>query len=382
MRDSVVALAGRLALNGLRFQYLKRTGHPGKPQALSLEVTHHCIAKCMMCNIWKIPAHVKDLPLAQWINLLSSNLFSDLRELDITGGEPFLRKDLPELFREICRLKNKNLRKLRSIAVTTNGLLTERVPDAVETILKDLEIAGLDLVVVCAMDGIGDIHDRIRNFKDAWKKVNETIQRLKELRKSYPNLIIGLKTTILPINLDALADICRYANENGLFTIISPCIITRERYLNPDRAVDLVFTEEMNQKAADFFRTDLFRWSYHAEALVRYFETGVMEKTCTCGFNYFFVRSTGRVLLCPLIDSSPGNIQDQSVDDIFRSKEAFRIRRKIGGYPECRQCTEPGLERYALPYEGFKYLFMLLKQGKDPFLSLHQHMGLEKYFGS
>ncbi len=382
MSDSLLKLAGHLALNGLRFQYLKRTGHPGKPQALSLEVTHHCIAKCMMCNIWKIPNYVKDLPLAHWVNLLSSNLFSDLRELDITGGEPFLRKDLPDLLGEICRLKNENLRKLRSIAVTTNGLLTERVPDAVETILKDLKVAGLDLVVVCAMDGIGDIHDRIRNFKDAWKKVNETIQRLKELRKSYPNLIIGLKTTILPINVDALADISRYANENGLFTIISPCIITRERYLNPDRAVDLVFTEEMKQKAADFFRTDLSRWSYHAEALVRYFETGVMEKPCTCGFNYFFVRSTGRVLLCPLIDSSPGNIQDQSVDDIFRSEEAFRIRRRIGCYPECRQCTEPGLERYALPYEGFKYLSMLLKEGKDSFLSLHQHMGLGKYFGS
>ena len=382
MNGSVLKLVGRLVLNGLRFQYLKRTGHPGKPQAISLEITHHCIAKCIMCNIWKIPGHVKDLPLAQWVRLLSSDVLSDLRELDITGGEPFLRKDLPELFGEICRLKKENLRNLKSIAVTTNGLLTERVLETTETIVKDLKADRMDLVVVCAMDGIGEIHDKVRNYHDAWKKVNETIQGLKELRKRYPNLIIGLKTTILPINVEALEDISLYANENGLFTIISPCIITRARYLNPDRAVDLVFTQEMKQKVMNFFRSDLFRWSYHADALVRYLETGVMKKPCTCGFNYFFVRSTGRMLLCPLVDNSPGNIQDRSVDDLFRSGMASQMRRRIGDYPECRQCTEPGLERYALPYEGFKYLSILLREGKGAFLSLHRHMGLEKYFES
>ena len=382
MNGSVLKLAGRLVLNGLRFQYLKRTGHPGKPQAISLEITHHCIAKCIMCNIWKIPSHVKDLPLAQWVRLLSSDSLSDLRELDITGGEPFLRKDLPELFEEICRLKKENLRNLKSIAVTTNGLLTKRVLEATEIIVKDLKADRIDMVVVCAMDGIGEIHNKVRNYHDAWKKVNETIQGLKKLRKRYPNLIIGLKTTILPINVEALEDISLYANENGLFTIISPCIITRARYLNPDRAVDLVFTQEMKQKVMNFFRSDLFRWSYHADALVRYLETGVMKKPCTCGFNYFFVRSTGRMLLCPLVDNSPGNIQDRSVDDLFRSGMASQMRRRIGDYPECSQCTEPGLERYALPYEGFKYLSILLREGKGAFLSLHRHMGLEKYFKS
>lgn len=382
MRSTIWKLAGRLALNGLRFKYLKRTGHPGKPQALSLEITHHCIAKCIMCNIWKIPDHVEDLPLTQWIKLLSSDLFLDLRELDITGGEPFLRKDLPQLFFEICRLKKKNLGKLKSIAVTTNGLLTERVLKATETILKKLKAAGLDLVVVCAMDGIGDIHDRVRNYRDAWKKVNETVQGLKKLRESYPNLIIGLKTTVLPINVEALTHISLYANENGLFTIISPCIITRGRYLNPDRAADLVFTDDMKRKVTDFFKSDLFRWSYHAEALVRYFERGDMKKPCTCGFNYLFVRSTGQMLLCPLIDSSPGNIKDRSVENLFRSEEACRMRRRIGGYPECLKCTEPGLERYALPYEGFKYLSMLFTEGNDAFLTLYRHMGFEKYFES
>jgi MoaA/NifB/PqqE/SkfB family radical SAM enzyme len=51
-----------------------------------------------MCNIWKIPGDVPNLPVPQWIELLSSGLFADTRELDITGGEPFIRDDLIDYF--------------------------------------------------------------------------------------------------------------------------------------------------------------------------------------------------------------------------------------------------------------------------------------------
>ena len=380
MTDSALKLATRLLINGLRFQYLKRRGLPGRPQAISLEITHNCIAKCVMCNIWKIPREVKDLSMDHWIRLLSSDLLSDLRELDITGGEPFLRDDLPQFFSGICRLKQKNLKSLQSIAVTTNGFLTGRVLDCLQEILPKLRDRGIDLVMVCAMDAIGDIHERIRNYPDAWSKVNETIQGLKKLRETYSNLVIGLKTTILPINVLELQELALYAKTNGLFTIISPCIITDVRYLNPDRAHDLVFSQEDMRKIIGFYKSELFHWSYHADTIVRYLETGATKKPCSCGFNYFFVRSTGQLFLCPLINMSPGNINEATVKDLFFSKKASKIRRHIGQYPQCRQCTEPGLERYALPYEGFTYLSLLLKKGKRSFFNLHRHLGLDKYF--
>ena len=98
MTESLSKLAFGLLKNGLRFQYLKWSGKPTRPQALSLEITHHCIAKCIMCNIWKIPTQVPELSIDEWLDLLSDVVFTDLRELDITGGEPFLRKDLLDLF--------------------------------------------------------------------------------------------------------------------------------------------------------------------------------------------------------------------------------------------------------------------------------------------
>ncbi|MBW2352467.1 MAG: radical SAM protein [Deltaproteobacteria bacterium] len=377
--NSTIKLATRLFINGFRFQYLKTRGLPGRPQAVSLEITHNCVAKCIMCNIWKIPREVRDLSVEQWIRLLSSDLLSDLRELDITGGEPFLRDDLPRFFSGICSLKEKHLRSLQSIAVTTNGFLTGRVLDCVSEILPGLRAAGLDLVMVCAMDAIGDIHESIRNYPDAWSKVNRTIQGLKGLREKFPNLLIGLKTTILPMNVGELKGIVRYAEENGLFTIISPCIITDGRYLNPDRADDLIFREKDVREMIEFYGGGTFRWSIHGRTVLGYLRDGVTKKPCSCGFNYFFVRSTGELFLCPLINIGMGNILHAPVENLFTSREAFRFRRNVGRFPECRRCTEPGLERYALPYQGFSYLSILLTKGKQEFLELHGHMGLDKY---
>jgi MoaA/NifB/PqqE/SkfB family radical SAM enzyme len=374
-------IAGRLLKNGLLHSYRRRTGDPGLPAAVSLEITHACIARCIMCNIWKIPGSVPNLEMDEWLELLSSPLLAELRELDITGGEPFLRDDLPVLFDGICELSHQNLKHLKGVAVTTNGFLTRRILRQVKSVAAAFEKAGLELVMVCAMDAVGEVHNRIRNVNDGWNKLDRTIQGLVDIRKTHPNLVIGLKTTILPLNVDYLDAIADYADENELFTIISPCIITEGRYLNPDRAKDLAFDREDIHKMIRFYESDRFRWSYHGTRLAAFFRTGVMKKPCTCGFNYFFVRSNGDFYLCPLIDKKIGSVREKSVDELFFSAEARRLRKTIGRFPECRRCTEPGLERFSLPLEGFSYLAVMGKLGKNRFVALHQHMGLDKYVG-
>jgi MoaA/NifB/PqqE/SkfB family radical SAM enzyme len=381
MTSNILKLVTQLSLNGLRHRYLRLTGKPGKPVAVSLEITHDCIARCMMCNIWRIPTRVPNLPIEDWLSLLSSPLLADLRELDITGGEPFLRNDLVDLFTGICRLKNENLKKLLAVAVTTNGFLTRRVLACAEEIAGRLYSENIELVMVCAMDANGPVHDRIRNVKHAWRKLNATIQGLIDLRRRFPNLIIGLKTTILPINIDELDGIVDYADTHDLFTIISPCIITGGRYLNTDLAGDLAFSAEDKSKMIRFFAREPSGWNDHGNRLIDYFRTGYMQKPCACGFNYFFVRSDGDLHLCPLVGRSVGNIQRQSLPDIFFSDQAHRIRKQIGRFDECRHCTEPGLERFSLPQEGFAFLSLIPRYGLSAFREFHGHMGLDKYVG-
>lgn len=381
MADRLAAsgIAFKLLRNGLRFHLLRLTGRPGRPQAVSLEVTHSCVARCVMCNIWKMPQSVPDLPLTAWVDLLSDPLLRDLRELDITGGEPFLRDDLIALLLGVCELKLTDLERLRSVAVTTNGILTERVVSMVGEVLEPMRRGGLDLVVVCGLDAVGSLHDQIRRYDGAWEHLDQTMAGLLELRRSHQNLIVGLKTTVLPQNVGELEAIAQYARERDLFTIISPAIVTAGRYLNADKAADLTLTADDRARLAAFYQAGDFRWSYHAKALSRYLQTGCMEKPCTSGFNYFFVRSNGDLLLCPLFEGSVGNVTEESLDRLLTSEQAGAVRKRVGRSPICGRCTEPGLERYSLPYEGFAYLRTLLALGPRAFLDLHRHLGLDKY---
>ena len=107
---------------------------------------------------------------------------------------------------------------------------------------------------------------------------------------------------------------------------------------------------------------------------------GRIAKPCSAGFNYLFVRSSGDVFPCPIIDARLGNVKCTPLEDLVCSAEAARFRRNVTGFPECAKCTEPGLERYALPFEGFHYLRLYFKMGREDFCSLHQHLGLGKYF--
>jgi len=369
----------RLAVRGVRYRFLKAAGRSAQPEALSIEVTRRCIAKCLMCNIWRMPA-VPELTARDWLKLLESPVLSQLKELDVTGGEPFLRDDIVELLLGIGRLKKTNLRNLCSVAITTNGFLTDKVLKDVGAVIGPLEQAGVTLVFACGFDAVGEVHDRIRNFKGGWEKLNATIEGLKEHREKHPSLVLGIKTTITRYNIDELERVCKYADDQGLFTIISPYILTSNRYDNIGKEDTLSLSALDVEKLKAFYNTSRFQWSYYRNELLNFLETGVMEKPCSAGFNYYFIRSTGQLFSCPIINAPLGNVKETPLKDLIRSAAACRFRKKAGGFPECAACTEPGLERYALPFEGFHYLRQYLKLGRRGFCSLHRHMGLDKYF--
>jgi MoaA/NifB/PqqE/SkfB family radical SAM enzyme len=176
-----------------------------------------------------------------------------------------------------------------------------------------------------------------------------------------------------------LDDIADFAAKRQMFTIISPCIITRGRYQNPGLAADLAFDEPQTRTMLRFYQSGRSLWQFHNAQMIRFLKTGSVKKNCTCGFNYVFIRSDGSLHLCPLIDMPLGKVTASSVMDLFASRKARRLRRRIGRLPDCSRCTEPGLERFSLPYEGWTYLALLLKMGPTSFMRLHRHMGLDTY---
>jgi len=369
----------KLVSNALRYRLLKFSGRPGRLEALSLEITHRCFCRCRMCNIWQIPPSVPDLPLSVWTKLLSAPALRNLRELDITGGEPFLRQDLGELLAWICRAKPSCFPQLQTLAITTNGVLTERILKVTAELIGPLRASGIDLVLACGLDAVGELHDRIRGLKAAWAKLNNTLTGLKQLRGSNTNLILGIKTTVVPDNVQQLEPLADFAREHALFTIISPCIITANRFGNLDRQEDLQFSAVERKALRRFYTDSSVNWDGHRQSMLHFLATGTAQKPCSAGFNTLFIRHNGEVFPCPLIAASLGNIKDADLGELSASAQASRFRKRIGTFAECKLCTEPGLERIAWPYEGLTCLNLLARVGFRDFERLADQMGLAKY---
>ncbi|WP_320055927.1 radical SAM protein [Desulfuromonas thiophila] len=372
-------LSSRFLFNALRYRFHRLTGIAAPLQSISLEVTHRCICRCVMCNIWKIPNDVPDLPLTELIRLLSSPETRSLREIDITGGEPFLRDDLGSLLSWIAQAREDHFPRLKTIAITSNCILTDRVLSTVHDVIESLRDNGIDLVIVCGLDAVGAVHDQIRNCAGAWTKVRTTLAQLAAIRSQYPSLILGVKTTIIPQNVHELDDIAAFAKEQGLFTIISPRIITPNRFGNENLRENLNFSHDDLQAIQAFYQKPVFAWSGHREAMLGYFRSGTINKPCSAGFNTVFVRHTGAVYPCPLIPISLGNIKNKKLAVLLSSAKAARFRQRIKTFRPCKICTEPGLERLAWPYEGWTCLKFALKSPAQ-FEELVRHMGMDKFF--
>lgn len=146
-----------------------------------------------MCNIWKKP-YIPELTVEELDDFFKkSNKFS---WIGITGGEPFLREDLPQ----ITDLILSRCDRLCAIHFATNGTLTERIISLTERIKKKNK--RIKLLFTVSIDGPGALHDDIRGVKGTWEKA---INIFKHLRNNMPAQVrIGF--TLSPFNMDSFED--------------------------------------------------------------------------------------------------------------------------------------------------------------------------------
>ncbi len=375
----------RLLFNGIKFRYRRFKSDPLKPAALSLAVTNRCNSHCIMCNIWKnardIPDIIKlELPGQAIIDILSDPLFSELVELDLTGGEPHLRDDLVDIVLGIIKLKKSYLPKLRSIIITSNGFLTQCIISNYKSILSSLNGTDIDLVSVTSLDGIGETHDRIRGTRGAFGMVSETINGLIELKSENPHFIPGIKTTILSQNVNGLNDVLSFALSNQLFHIISPVLFTRARFRNIDMKDKLALTPDEYQKVRDFYNRNVFETSYFYSTARSFLKTERKRWTCSAMYNYTFIDYDGKVYPCEIVPEAIGNVKEKNINDIWYSPEAHQWRNKIGKLECCQTCHEPGAVRYSAFTEGLSYMKFLMKLGKQKYLESLSGEGFSKYY--
>jgi len=121
-----------------------------------------------------------------------------LLHLTVTGGEPFIRKDFVEIIDNI--IQNCGVPR---ISIKTNGFYKDRIKDFIPKLINKHKNTEFTLSI--SLDGPEDVHDKVRNFKGAYKKVLETVDVMK-IYRNQPNFFLRLASVITKDNKHILED--------------------------------------------------------------------------------------------------------------------------------------------------------------------------------
>lgn len=171
-------------------------------------VTGQCNSRCRHCFYWQnLGADHYGLELAEVEKLARS--MPHFRTLLLSGGEPSLRTDLPELVEKFVRHN-----RIAHVGVPTNGLLPERIA------LLAQRISELDpqLLVTfnVSIDGFAETHDMIRGVPGNFNAALKTLSALRAVGASHDNLRVDVNTVISAANYGEVGDFARYVWSEGL----------------------------------------------------------------------------------------------------------------------------------------------------------------------
>lgn len=291
------------------------------PVDAAVAVTYRCDARCNMCNIWQLLPG-KELKPEEYRRLPRT-----LQDVNITGGEPFLRDDLAEIVRVIY----DHCRRPR-IVISTNGFQRRRIMHAAPKLMK----IGRKIGLAVSLDGIGEKHDEIRGVKGGFKKALETLKQLRTL--GYRNVRVAF--TAQRSNVKHLGAVYDLSRQFG-YQFTTSVAQNSELYFSTEDN-QRVEPEELGGELRYVMRKELLsfnpkRWlrAYFYAGVLRYNFIGERMLGCRAGRDSFFMEPNGDIYPCPALNSPMGNLNERTFGEIWEGADADVIRRKVDN------CREP-----------------------------------------
>jgi MoaA/NifB/PqqE/SkfB family radical SAM enzyme len=296
------------------------------PPFLVLFINSICNMKCEHCFYWTSLNKKDDLSKEE-IFALSDSL-GQIENLNLSGGEPFLRKE----FGEICR-KFIQTNGVKQIYVPTNGFYTDRTIAAISEVLKE---PGLDLFVAeISLDGMPEFHDKFRVAKNAFKKAMETYEALVRLQQVDPRVRIHSISTATDVNMEEIKKLTTYLYERCPAMDHHNLAIIRGDRKNPTlKGPGLQQYEELYEYIRRLWAPrESGRDGSIIEPMLQWakVETVRQERQvvpCKAGRISGVVYANGDVSLCE-IHKPIGNLRQKSFPEIWHSEEARKLRASI-----------------------------------------------------
>jgi len=323
-------------------------------------VTYRCNARCVMCNIWQ-SGHADELTTQEWDGVLADAFFRSVESVSLTGGEPTLREDLPQL----AALLLKRLPALRRVTITTNALSTPRVVSQCEQIAGLCRSRGIGLFAGISVDGIGPVHDEMRGIPGAFDRVRATIAELRKL--DAPGLRLGVNCTLTRRNLQDADNVRRWCADEGLPADFIVASFAESYYGNVQSEADLSFTNEQRPQLAAFLnRLSAHRAPgnpaacFYADAARMLLHGSARTTPCVFQKDGFILDARGDMQYC-MFSHVLGNVRERQAGDIYFAPESLAHRCDVIAHA-CPRCTITCFLELGLAKQAFKYLRFLLER--------------------
>lgn len=324
------------------------------PVTLTFSVTNKCQSRCKTCNIWKLYPEKHQNP-AQELSLDEiTRFFKSMGRVyffNLSGGEPFLRKDLPDIVASAIDYLHPSI-----IHSPTNGLAPDRIIETTRQILQLTRQKKSKAVVTVkpSLDGIGPLHDEIRGVKGNWVKLLKTVDGLKALENEFGNFHLEVGTVISNFNKNHLDGIENYVHRMGIQSYRSEVAEQREEFCNigdpitpsAEEYIDLIhgfaakIKKNLKQKKSFTKTTEALRLVYYDLAAKIMMEDRQVIP-CYAGISNIHLTPHGDVWPCCVLGYKKpfGNIRNQGYDfhRVVNTPEAVTIKASIKN----RECACP-----------------------------------------
>ena len=293
-------------------------GKVGPLERLKIGVTSSCNSKCLTCDIWRRSKDGEpDIEREHLQGLLESKVCQSIRSIELTGGEPFLRKDIYGVIELLARFPRSK------ISIATNGLLTDRivaVAKASRSVAAKIEKFSLSI------NGPPSIHDQTRGIKGGFDRVVDTAKSLRKL--GYDTVI---NFTITKTNVSYINWTYKFAKQINAQISFFP-EIRSNRYKNADGEMEYskAEREEIIRQLKSVYGD---RHYYYYDDSSLWFVDNTLRKEqvcrCTCGMQNAFINWDGLVYPCEGLVDTPhyfGSIREMNFDDLWESERATKVR--------------------------------------------------------
>ena len=312
-------------------------------------VTYRCNARCNMCNRYKVPSKPEEEISLDTIRKLPPMYFTN-----ITGGEPFIRTDLPEIVRELYKKSDR-------IVISTNGFFTDRILD----LCREFPEIGIRI----SIEGLEETNNAIRGLEDGYNRGYNTLKQLREMGMKD----VGFGMTVQDRNAPDLVPLYKLSDEMGMefatASLHNSFYFVESNNIIHDRPMVAAHFEALvNELLKSWSPKKWFR-AYFNHGLINYIYSQKRLLKCDMSFDTFFIDPYGDVMPCNGTKEKQvmGNLKEQTWEELWSSEAADAVRAKV----RCcdRNCwmigsVSPAMHKYIwipgiwVAWHKFKALFM------------------------